>query len=83
MKVRALYSYTAAESDETSFTGDDTLVECAYIDADWMLGQNPKRVQKGLLPSNYVEIIDWEWIYSFSLFSFMWGFALFLIEISL
>jgi len=34
MKVRALYSYTAAESDETNFTGDDTLVECAYIDAD-------------------------------------------------
>ncbi|CAF3605283.1 unnamed protein product [Adineta steineri] len=58
MKVRALYSYTAAESDEISFTEGDTLVECEQIDDGWMLGRNPKTGQQGLLPSNYVEIIQ-------------------------
>ncbi len=58
MKVRALYSYTAAESDEISFAEGDTLVECEQIDAGWMLGRNPKTGQQGLLPSNYVEILQ-------------------------
>ncbi|CAF2149947.1 unnamed protein product [Rotaria magnacalcarata] len=58
MKVRALYSYTAAESDEISFTEGDILVQCEHIDAGWMLGRNPKTGHQGLLPSNYVEIID-------------------------
>jgi hypothetical protein len=58
MKVRALYSYTAAESDEISFGEGDTLVECEHIDAGWMLGRNPKTGQQGLLPSNYVEILN-------------------------
>ncbi|CAF0804890.1 unnamed protein product [Rotaria sordida] len=58
MKVRALYSYTAAESDEISFDEGDILVQCEQVDAGWMLGQNPKTGQQGLLPSNYVEIID-------------------------
>ncbi|CAF2502488.1 unnamed protein product [Rotaria sp. Silwood2] len=58
MKVRALYSYNAAESDEISFNEGDILVQCENIDAGWMLGRNPKTGQQGLLPSNYVEIID-------------------------
>jgi hypothetical protein len=57
MKVRALYSYIAAESDEISFTEGDTIVECEHIDAGWMLGRNPVTGKQGLLPSNYVEII--------------------------
>ncbi len=57
VKVRALYSYTAAESDEISFNEGDTLVECEQIDAGWMLGRNPQTGQQGLLPSNYVEIL--------------------------
>ncbi|CAF1446970.1 unnamed protein product [Adineta ricciae] len=57
-KVRALYSYTAAESDEISFNEGDTLIECEQIDDGWMLGRNPKTGQQGLLPSNYVEIIQ-------------------------
>jgi len=57
VKVRALYSYTAAESDEIGFNEGDTLVECEQIDDGWMLGRNPKTGQQGLLPSNYVEIL--------------------------
>ena len=57
MKVRAIYSYTAAESDEISFIEGDILDQCEHIDAGWMLGRNPKTGQQGLLPSNYVEII--------------------------
>jgi hypothetical protein len=57
MKVRALYSYTASESDEISFTEGDTIIECEHIDAGWMLGRHPITGKQGLLPSNYVEII--------------------------
>lgn len=58
MKVRALYSYTASESDEISFTEGDTIIECEHIDAGWMLGRHPLTGKQGLLPSNYVEIIS-------------------------
>ncbi|CAF3669481.1 unnamed protein product [Adineta steineri] len=57
MKVRALYSYTASENDEISFTEGDTIIECEHIDAGWMLGRHPRTGKQGLLPSNYVEII--------------------------
>jgi hypothetical protein len=57
MKVRALYSYKAAEQDEISFNEGDTLVECEQIDDGWMLGRNLKTGEQGLLPSNYVEIL--------------------------
>jgi len=57
MQVRALYSYTASESDEISFAEGDTIIECEHIDAGWMLGRHPKTGKQGLLPSNYVEII--------------------------
>ncbi|CAM4870248.1 unnamed protein product [Rotaria socialis] len=58
MKVRALYSYTSAESDEISFTEGDTIIDCEHIDAGWMLGRHPVTGKQGLLPSNYVEIIE-------------------------
>jgi hypothetical protein len=57
-KVRALYSYAAAEEDEISFNEGDTLVECEQIDDGWMLGRNPQTGRQGLLPSNYVEILN-------------------------
>ncbi|CAF0849293.1 unnamed protein product [Rotaria sordida] len=57
MKVRALYTYTAAESDEISFMEGDTIIDCEHIDAGWMLGRHPITGKQGLLPSNYVEIV--------------------------
>ena len=57
MKVRALYSHTAAESDEISFHEGDILDHCEHIHSEWMLGRNPKTDQQDFLPSNHVEII--------------------------
>lgn len=57
LKVRALYSYTAAEQDELSFSEGDILLECEEIDSGWMIGRHPVTNQQGLLPSNYVEIV--------------------------
>ena len=44
MKARALYSYTAAESDDISFHEGDILDHYEYIDSGsgWMLGRNRK-----------------------------------------
>ncbi|CAF0754274.1 unnamed protein product [Didymodactylos carnosus] len=58
MKVRALYNYEATESDEISFNEGDLIVECEEIDAGWMVGKHNETKIKGLLPSNYVEIIE-------------------------
>lgn len=58
MKVRAIYSYTAGESDEISFVEGDLLDQCEEIDAGWMIGRNPRSGDRGLLPSNYVEILS-------------------------
>ena len=58
MKVRALYSYVASESDEISFDEGDTIIECEQIDAGWMLGRHSITGKQGLLPSNYVEIVQ-------------------------
>ncbi|CAF1246702.1 unnamed protein product, partial [Didymodactylos carnosus] len=58
MKVRALYNYQAMENDEISFNEGDLIVECEEIDAGWMLGRHSETKDKGLLPSNYVEIIE-------------------------
>lgn len=58
MKVRALYSYVASESDEISFDEGDTIIECEQIDAGWMLGRHSMTGKQGLLPSNYVEIVQ-------------------------
>lgn len=60
MTARALYDYAAAEADELSFGEGDTLVNCEQVDDGWMMGTNPKTGASGLLPSNYVEIINWE-----------------------
>ena len=60
MRVRAIYSYCASDSDEISFIEGDILVQCQSIDDGWMFGRNPQTGEYGLLPSNYVEIIDYE-----------------------
>lgn len=65
MTVRALYEYAAAEADELSFGEGDTLVNCEQVDDGWMMGTNPKTGASGLLPSNYVEIINWEFDFFF------------------
>jgi hypothetical protein len=58
MKARAIYSYEAAAEDEISFNEGDTLVDCEQVDEGWMIGRNPATGEQGLLPSNYVEILN-------------------------
>lgn len=54
-RYKALYNYTAADSDEISFEEGDTIVETVKIDQGWMEGTNARTGQRGMLPSNYVE----------------------------
>jgi LIM and SH3 domain protein 1 len=58
MRVRALFSYNATESDEITFNEGDTIIDCERIDAGWLRGRHTVTGQQGLLPSNYVEIIE-------------------------
>jgi hypothetical protein len=57
IKGRALYSYDAVEPDEISISLGDILDECEEVDDGWMKARNTTTGQKGLIPSNYVEII--------------------------
>lgn len=58
MMCRAMYDYTAADSDEVSFTDGDIIIECQPVDAGWMTGRVERTGQYGMLPSNYVERIN-------------------------
>ncbi|XP_059150253.1 LIM and SH3 domain protein F42H10.3-like isoform X4 [Physella acuta] len=55
---RALYDYSAADSDEVSFQDGDHIVDVEVVDAGWMIGTVQRTGQHGMLPSNYVERIN-------------------------
>ncbi|XP_028991872.1 nebulin isoform X5 [Betta splendens] len=55
--VRALYDYTAADSDEVSFKDGDVIVNVQSIDEGWMYGTVQRSGKTGMLPANYVEAI--------------------------
>ncbi|BFZ06441.1 hypothetical protein BsWGS_09479 [Bradybaena similaris] len=55
---RALYDYTAADSDEVSFKDGDHIINAEQVDAGWMLGTVQRTGQHGMLPSNYVERVN-------------------------
>ncbi|KAJ8012364.1 hypothetical protein DPEC_G00041930 [Dallia pectoralis] len=55
--VRALYDYTAADSDEVSFKDGDVIVNVQSIDEGWMYGTVQRSAKTGMLPANYVEAI--------------------------
>lgn len=54
---RALYDYTAADSDEVTFLDGDVIVNCVPVDDGWMTGTVQRSGQTGMLPANYVEAI--------------------------
>ncbi|KAK7474817.1 hypothetical protein BaRGS_00031705 [Batillaria attramentaria] len=58
MMCKAMYDYTAADSDEVSFIDGDVIIECQPVDAGWMTGRVERTGQYGMLPSNYVERIN-------------------------
>ncbi|MED6244556.1 hypothetical protein ATANTOWER_015904 [Ataeniobius toweri] len=55
--VRAMYDYTAADSDEVSFKDADVIVNVQSIDEGWMYGTVQRTGKTGMLPANYVEAI--------------------------
>ncbi|KAI6171313.1 hypothetical protein M3Y97_01057600 [Aphelenchoides bicaudatus] len=55
--VKALYDYTAADSDEISFKEGDTIVNCQAVDEGWLTGTHQKTLEHGMLPANYVQKI--------------------------
>uniref|UniRef100_H2M818 LIM and SH3 domain protein 1 n=2 Tax=Oryzias latipes TaxID=8090 RepID=H2M818_ORYLA len=57
-RYQALYSYTAAESDEVSFQEGDLIFDAEPIDEGWMYGSNQRTGQRGMLPLNYVRPLE-------------------------
>jgi len=56
---KAVYDYAAADDDEVSFAEDDIIIHCDPIDDGWMMGTVERSGQQGMLPSNYVEHLNW------------------------
>ena len=55
----ALYDYTAADDDEVGFQENDMIINCEPIDEGWMNGTVERTGESGMLPSNYVEPVNW------------------------
>jgi len=55
MVSKAIYDYTAADTDEVSFVEGDIIIHCQPIDQGWMEGTVERTSQRGMLPSNYVQ----------------------------
>ncbi|SCU77447.1 LAMI_0A01178g1_1 [Lachancea mirantina] len=52
----AEYDYDAAENNELTFAEGDKIINIEFVDEDWWLGELVKSGEKGLFPSNYVEL---------------------------
>lgn len=55
---RALYDYEAQDSDEVTFCDGDLIINVTKIDSGWMTGQVQRTGETGMLPANYVEIVQ-------------------------
>ncbi|KAL0268351.1 UNVERIFIED_CONTAM: hypothetical protein PYX00_010325 [Menopon gallinae] len=51
---KALYDYTAQDTDEVSFIDGDIIINCTPIDDGWLTGVVKRTGQSGMLPANYV-----------------------------
>ena len=54
-----MYDYTGADDDEVSFLENDIIIHCTPIDEGWMTGTVERTNEHGMLPSNYVEHLNW------------------------
>lgn len=52
---RALFDYTAHDTDEVSFRDGDIILQAQPIDDGWLYGTVQRTGHSGLLPANYVE----------------------------
>ncbi|XP_053324164.1 nebulette isoform X3 [Spea bombifrons] len=55
---RAIYDYSAQEDDEVSFRDGDYIVNVQQIDKGWMYGTVQRTGKAGMLPSNYIELVN-------------------------
>lgn len=52
----AEYDYEAGEENELTFKEGDLIINIEFVDDDWWLGELENTREKGLFPSNYVEL---------------------------
>ncbi|ESO09962.1 hypothetical protein HELRODRAFT_190341 [Helobdella robusta] len=55
---KAMYDYTAQDTDEVTFMENDIIINCDPIDEGWMYGTVQRTGIRGMLPSNYVEKVQ-------------------------
>lgn len=55
---RAMYDYEAQDDDEVSFLDGDFIINVRSIDGGWMTGEVQRTGQVGMLPANYVHIVN-------------------------
>lgn len=53
----AEYDNEAEEHNELAFEEGDKIINISFVDDDWWLGELEKTGEKGLFPSNYVQLI--------------------------
>jgi len=54
----AIYDYDAQDDDEVSFVENDIITNCQTVDEGWVIGVVQRTNQKGMIPSNYIELMD-------------------------
>jgi len=54
----AMYDYDAQDDDEVSFRENDHIVLYEMIDEGWMYGIVQRTGRKGMIPANYVELVQ-------------------------
>lgn len=54
----AMYDYDAQDDDEVSFIEGDVIINCQAVDEGWVIGVVKRTNQKGMIPSNYIELED-------------------------
>ncbi|KAM8966208.1 nebulette isoform 2-T2 [Pelodytes ibericus] len=55
---RAMYDYSAQDEDEVSFRDGDYIVNVQSIDEGWMYGTVQRTGKAGMLPANYIELLN-------------------------
>jgi len=54
----AIYDYEAQDDDEASFLENDHIILYEMIDEGWMYGIVQRTGHKGMIPANYVELVQ-------------------------
>ncbi|XP_078519883.1 nebulette isoform X11 [Lissotriton helveticus] len=55
---RAMYDYSAQDEDEVSFRDGDYIINVQPIDDGWMYGTVQRTGKAGMLPANYIELVN-------------------------